>query len=88
MARVCAEPILKGSTTRTMNSFTFWKSASLSAVEPSNRKARSMARSHPPAGIMVEKGSTVEVAKPGLAVVVGSVSTAVQSSQLSLLFSQ
>lgn len=76
------------STTPRINSLVAWNSSSLRAAEPSNKKARSMARSHMPSGIKVVKGRVVKVAQEGVGVGVVSMVREVQTSQLRVLLSQ
>lgn len=88
VARVCAEPMRNRSTTLRINSLVASNSSSLSASEPSRRKARSMARSQLPSGIRVVYGRVVYVAHEGVGVGVVSNMEEVQCSQFKVLFSQ
>lgn len=77
-----------GSITARMKSFVARNSLSLRASEPSNRNARSIARSHIPSGISVVKGEVMKVAKVGFGVGVVNMAREVQTSQLRVLLSQ
>lgn len=76
------------STTPSINSLVAWNSSSLRASEPSNRNARSMARSHVPSGINVVKPGVVKEAKAGVGVGVVNMAKEGQTSQVRVLLSQ